>query len=248
MNVKSHLMQRAFRLEAPVTRDLAVERGLAVPMRDGAVMLADRWYPRSGGAGLPTALIRCAYGRSTSVATMTGLPLAERGFQVLIVSTRGTFGSDGPFDPFRCEREDGLDTLDWVVRQDWFGDAMILAGGSYLGFTQWAVADRVPPQVKAIIPAVTESSVVLHMLRKDAFAMETPFQWGVQVAGQERRFADLRQVLGERRVRCAMGTLPLRQADVTALGRHSDFVQHALDHDADARSGRRWITGTGWPR
>lgn len=57
-------------------------------------------------------------------------PLAERGFQVLIQSVRGGFGSGGTFAALRQEREDGLATLDWVVEQPWFGDSMVLVGMS----------------------------------------------------------------------------------------------------------------------
>src|SRR5436853_3773018 len=114
MNLSSHLIQRLQHLPPPLTRDLVIERDLRVPMRDGAVLLADRWAPKSGGDGLPTALVRVPYGRTGIVATQTARPLAERGYQVLVQSTRGTFGSDGPLDPLRREREDGLDTLDWV--------------------------------------------------------------------------------------------------------------------------------------
>ncbi|MEU2284527.1 CocE/NonD family hydrolase [Streptomyces sp. NPDC013178] len=183
MNLSSHLVQRMLRLPPPVTRDLTVERDLRVPMRDGAVLLADRWAPKSGG-GLPTALIRIPYGRAGLVGGQMARPLAERGFQVLVQSTRGTFGSDGPFDPLRREREDGLDTIDWVIKQPWFGESMVLYGLSYLGFVQWAVADAVPPQVKAMIPIVSESALTLEFLRADGFSLETPFGWAVQVAGQ----------------------------------------------------------------
>lgn len=234
MNLNSHLVQRMLRLPPPLTRDLTVERDLRVPMRDGAVLLADRWAPKTGGDGLPTALLRIPYGRAGMAAGPMVRPLAERGFQVLIQSTRGTFGSDGPFDPLRREREDGLDTLEWVIRQPWFGESMILYGASYLGFVQWAVADAVPPHVKAIIPAVSESALTLDFLRGDAFSLETPFVWGVQVAGQERRFAMPRQLLGARKVQRALHTLPLNQADVAALGHPSDYIQNILDHDADA--------------
>lgn len=71
-------------------------------------------------------------------------PLAERGYQVLIQSTRGGFGSGGTDAPLRREREDGLATLDWVVRQPWFGEAIVLVGVSYMGYVQWAVVDRLP--------------------------------------------------------------------------------------------------------
>jgi putative CocE/NonD family hydrolase len=84
-------------------------------------------------------------------------PLAERGFQVILQSARGTFGSGGTFQPMRNEREDGLATLDWVVKQPWFGDSIVLVGPSYMGYVQWAVADRLPPEVKAMIPQITES-------------------------------------------------------------------------------------------
>ncbi|MER5756102.1 CocE/NonD family hydrolase [Streptomyces sp. NPDC002088] len=234
MNLSSHLIQRMLHLPPPATRNLTVEHDLRVPMRDGAVLLADRWTPRSGGDGLPTALIRVPYGRAGATAGPMVRPLAERGFQVLIQSTRGTFGSDGPWDPLRREREDGLDTIDWVIRQPWFGESMILHGPSYLGFVQWAVADAVPPQVKAMIPIVSESALTLEFLRADGFSLETPFGWAVQVAGQERRFALPRQMLAAKKVQRAVHTLPLDQADTAAIGHRYDYVQNILVHDADA--------------
>ncbi|RNG34802.1 CocE/NonD family hydrolase [Streptomyces botrytidirepellens] len=234
MNLSSHVVQRMLRLPPPRTRDLTVVRDLRVPMRDGAVLLADRWAPETGGDGLPTALIRLPYGRSGMTAAPMVRPLAERGFQVLIQSTRGTFGSDGPFDPLRCEREDGLDTLDWIIEQPWFGESMILCGASYSGFTQWAVADAVPPQVKAMIPGVSESALTLDFLHSDAFSLETPFVWGVQVAGQERRLGMVRAMLGGKKVQRALRTLPLNQADSAAIGHRDDYLQNILVHDADA--------------
>ncbi|KOU73282.1 X-Pro dipeptidyl-peptidase [Streptomyces sp. MMG1533] len=233
MNLGSHFTQRLLRLPPPPTRDLVVHRDLRVPMRDGAVLLADRWAPKSGGDGLATALLRIPYGRAGMAAGPMVRPLAERGFQVLIQSTRGTFGSGGVFDPFRHEREDGLDTLEWVIKQPWFGESMVLFGTSYLGYVQWAVADRLPPQVKAMVLSVSESALSLEFLRKDGFSLETPFGWGVMVAGQERRWAMPRQLLGAKRVRRAMDTLPLDQADAAALGHRSDYIQDVLAHDAD---------------
>lgn len=229
----SRLIQRLLKLPAPLTRDVVVQRNLRAPMPDGAVLLADRWAPREGGSGLPTALIRTPYGRRGPTGAMLAQPLAERGFQVIVQSTRGTFGSGGDFDPFRREREDGLATLDWLLEQSWCGDTIVLTGASYLGYTQWAVADQPPPQVKAMIPVVTESALTLDFLREDAFELETPFGWGVMVAGQERRGAFLRQMLGAKKRQRAQFTLPLGEADVAALGRRSQYLQDILVHGAD---------------
>ncbi|WP_199752600.1 CocE/NonD family hydrolase [Actinoplanes sp. ATCC 53533] len=231
MNLISHLLQRQLKLSPPVTRDLVVQRDLRVPMPDGVELLADRWAPRGGGEGLPTALLRCPYGRGL-IALSMARPLAERGYQVLIQSTRGGFGSGGSLDPMRQEREDGLATLDWVVRQPWFGDSMVLVGLSYLGYVQWAVADQLPPQVKAMIPQVTESALTLEFLRENGTSLETPFGWGVLVAGQERRWALLRQPVQAKKTGRALFTLPLNRADVAAIGHRSDYIQDILAHDA----------------
>ena len=234
MNVSSHLIQRALRLPPPATRDLAIEHDLRVPMPDGAVLLADRWAPGTGGGALPSAVLRTPYGRRGVFGAGTARTLAERGFQVLIQSTRGTFGSGGAFDPMRCERDDGLATLQWLVKQPWFGGTIVLCGASYLGYVQWAVADRLPPEVKAMIPQVTESALTLEFLRPDGFSLETPFGWGVMVAGQERPWAMLREARRARRTRRALDTLPLSQADVAAIGHHSGYIQDILAYDSGA--------------
>ncbi|MEV1064889.1 CocE/NonD family hydrolase [Streptomyces sp. NPDC050263] len=231
----SPFTQKMLGLPAPITRDLVVARDLKVPMRDGAVLLADHWAPRAGGGeGLPTALLRSPYGRGGPMAMQLARPLAERGFQVLLQSTRGTAGSGGDFDPLRHERLDGLDTVDWVCKQPWFDGSMVLSGPSYLGYTQWAMADELPAQVKAMIPAVTESALGLPLLHKDGFGLEGLFGWGVLVELQRRRWATARVMLGARRRHRAERSLPLSGADRIALGRRSDLIQNFLAHDSDS--------------
>lgn len=171
----SHMLQRHLKLPPPLTRDVIVERDLRVPMPDGIELLADRWAPRAGGAGLPTALLRTPYGRSGLHGTVYARPLAERGYQVLIQSARGGFGSGGDFDPFRHERDDGLATIEWVIKQWWFGDAIVLLGQSYMGYVQWAVADAVPRQVKAMIPLVSHSYLTLDFLNPRHFHSKRHF-------------------------------------------------------------------------
>lgn len=238
MNLHSHLLQRLLRLGPPLTRDLVVQRDLRVPMADGVELLADRWVPRGREAdGLPVALMRTPYGRRGIQGGVSVRLLAERGFQVVVQSARGTFGSGGVFEPFRREREDGLATLEWVVKQPWCAGSVVLVGASYLGFAQWAVADSLPPEVKAMIPMVTESALTLEFLREDGFSLETPFQWGVMVAGQERPFAVLRQIAQAPRNRRALTGLPLSDADLAALGHRSDYLQNILAHETRGYEG-----------
>jgi putative CocE/NonD family hydrolase len=218
MNLGSHLVQRMLRLDPPLTRDLVIERDLRVPMPDGVVLLANRWAPKAGGDGLPVALLRSPYGRGTMIATGMVRPLAERGFQVVIQSVRGTFGSGGVFEPMRNERADGRATIEWIKQQPWFGGSIVLTGQSYLGFAQWTLGDELPPEVKAMIPNNTESAFTLEFLRPDGLSLETPFGWGVLVDGQEQRGALLRMITMDKKVARALRTLPLGDADVAAAG------------------------------
>jgi uncharacterized protein len=233
LNLGSYLAERLQKLDPPLTRDIKVDRDLRVPMPDGAVLLADRYAPRDGGDGLPVALLRCPYGRHGLIGGGMARPLAERGYQVVMQSARGTFGSGGTFEAFRNEREDGLATLDWVVRQPWFGGSIVLYGPSYLGYVQWAVADKLPPEVKAMIPVVTESALTLEFLRADGLSLETPFGWGIMTDSQEKPGAILRQLVqGPKNLR-ALRALPLRDADVSAAGHRVGYVQDILAHDGD---------------
>ena len=231
-HLASRVTERVQKLSPPLTRDIAAQRDLRVPMPDGVVLLADRYAPRVGGDGLPVALLRSPYGRRGSIASMAS-PLAERGYQVIMQSCRGTFGSGGTFEAMRNERADGLATLDWITRQPWFGGSIVLYGPSYLGYVQWAVADQLPPEVKAIIPVVTESAITLEFLRPDGMSLETPFGWGVLTDSQEKPGALLRQLTAGRRNLRAMRALPLRDADVMASGHRVGYVQDILTHAAD---------------
>jgi hypothetical protein len=194
-------------------------------MPDGVVLLANRWAPKAGGDGLPVALLRSPYGRGTMVATGMVRPLAERGFQVVIQSVRGTFGSGGVFEPMRNERADGRTTIEWIKQQPWFGGSIVLTGQSYLGFAQWTLGDELPPEVKAMIPNNTESAFTLEFLRPDGLSLETPFGWGVLVDGQEQRGALLRMITMDKKVARALRTLPLGDTDVAAAGHRVDYIQ-----------------------
>jgi hypothetical protein len=160
-------------------------RGLEVEMPDGVVLLADRWFPRGMTEPLPTILMRCPYGRGgTNVPLFR--PFAERGFQVVVQSVRGTFGSGGAFEPFRNERRDGLATIDWITREPGFDGNLVLAGASYLGYVQWAVCDRLPSCVRAIIPMVTSSNLVEAFHRPESLFLGLSRRWGYLIARQER--------------------------------------------------------------
>lgn len=144
-----------YKLPPAETYDIGVDKNLGVPMYDGVMLRADRYYPRHAH-NLPTLLVRTPYGRSR-LGLIWGRIFAERDFQVLIQSCRGTDDSGGEINPFRGEREDGLATLEWLKMQDWFDGRLGMAGPSYMGFTQWAIARDAEPMLRAMSTQVTSS-------------------------------------------------------------------------------------------
>src|ERR1022692_4921652 len=100
-------------------------------MPDGVVLLGDHYRPAGPGRPVPVVLIRSPYGRAGFTGLLFAAPLARRGFQVFIQSTRGTFGSGGPFRPVLAERGGGPVTVGRVRDQPWCDGQVSMTGGSY---------------------------------------------------------------------------------------------------------------------
>lgn len=87
MTLLSRVFGPALSLPPSETHRIVVRRQLQVDMRDGAVLLADHYAPHTDVL-LPTILIRSSYGRRG--AGPYARLFAERGYQVLLQSVRGT--------------------------------------------------------------------------------------------------------------------------------------------------------------
>jgi putative CocE/NonD family hydrolase len=213
-----------------------VERDLVAKMPDGAELLADRWYPTTPGATVgapPIVLLRSPYGRRQ--LGVIGRVFAERGYQVVIQSCRGTFGSGGDWVPMRHEQHDGHATLEWITAQPWYDGRLVTFGPSYLGLTQWGVAEAAPECVRAMALTVTASNFRDAVVYPGgSFALETGLAWLYQVEHQELgTVAVMRSMLGSARaVAAAARVLPLSQGDIAIVGHHVDFYQDWLSHEA----------------
>ncbi len=211
-----------------------VERDLPAKMADGVILLADRWAPASATSSspLPLVLLRSPYGRRA--LGVLGRLFAERGYQVVIQSCRGTFGSGGDWVPFRHEQADGRATLAWLAEQPWFGGSIYTFGPSYLGLVQWAVCGDPPPSLKAIAPAVTATFFRdAAIYPGNTLALETMLSWVFQVEYQELPLGQRLRPMRAQRKTVARGaaTLPLSDADRRIVGRTVDFYQAWLAHE-----------------
>jgi len=127
-------------------------------MRDGVVLRANVYRP-AGPGPWPTLLARTPYGkdRPGASAWLDPVRAARAGFMVVVQDSRGRFASDGSWEPFRFDADDGYDTVEWAARLPGSNGRVGMFGLSYWGNTQWLTAIAQPPSLCAIAPGLAWS-------------------------------------------------------------------------------------------
>ncbi|KAI3397691.1 hypothetical protein diail_10460 [Diaporthe ilicicola] len=119
-------------------------------------LAADLYMPvlKNNETPAGTILVQCPYGRG--LLSLSARAFAPRGYIVLFVSTRGTFGSGGELDPARIETRDGPRVVAWMRQQPWYTGSFATVGASYLAYTQWALlgSDEPPEDMVAAVPSI----------------------------------------------------------------------------------------------
>jgi uncharacterized protein len=134
---------------------VATEYEVEATMRDGVVLRADIYRPKSEGT-FPVLLERTPYNKSRSASF--ALPAAARGYVVVVQDVRGRYMSDGEWYPFKNESNDGYDTVEWAAKLPYANGKVGMYGGSYVGATQMLTAIAHPPHLAGLCPVVTASN------------------------------------------------------------------------------------------
>jgi len=137
-----------------------VLKNQVIPMQDGVKLFADVYVPKDK-ARYPAIVIRTVYSKSNTdhkYPFMANL-YATQGFSVVVQDVRGKYLSEGVFDPFTAEEQDGLDTLEWVLKQKWCDGRVCFFGFSYLGTCCWLVAAKNPKGLAALVPMFCSQNV-----------------------------------------------------------------------------------------
>lgn len=171
---------------------ILIEKNLIVPMRDGVNLAADVYRPTEGGP-FPVIVQRLPYNKDLPALTMLlidAFRVVQAGYVVVFQDTRGQFSSQGTFNPFFQEPDDGVDTLAWAASMPWSNGIVGLAGGSYFGATQWLAAREVPEALRAIVPLITSADYYESWTYQGgAFQLGFILQWslGFAMSEQQRR-------------------------------------------------------------
>src|SRR4030095_13495486 len=97
--------------------DCITESDVKFPMRDGVRLAANVFRPSAEGK-FPAILMRTPYGKPDE-RSPDAKRYTDAGFVLVVQDCRGRGASEGPWDPFSHEPEDGFDTQEWVAKQPW---------------------------------------------------------------------------------------------------------------------------------
>jgi uncharacterized protein len=136
-----------------MSKPLAEDNDVMVPMRDGVRLRADVFYPSEGGP-FPVLVQRYPYSTRDGYMAMFGRQIAQQGYAVVVQSCRGRFGSEGDFYPFHPDINDSYDTIEWAAAQPWSNGKVGMYGVSYSGMTQWTAALAKAPHLVCIAPTM----------------------------------------------------------------------------------------------
>jgi len=97
--------------------DIHGQKTIQIPMRDGIKLATDLYFPKIENGPFPVILMRTPYNKV--ILKAYGDYFSKNGFVYAIQDVRGRFESQGDWEPFINEGEDGYDTIEWLAAQDW---------------------------------------------------------------------------------------------------------------------------------
>ena len=160
---------------------MVVEKDVAVPMRDGAVLRANVFRPDAPGK-FPVLMTLGPYGKDVHLSqfmpeawevlkrrhpeileassckylvfeTPDPEMWAPEGYVVVKVDSRGSGKSAGRLDVNSpAEFRDFHDAIEWAAEQTWSSGKVGLLGISYYAAGQWMIAAQRPPYLAAMLP------------------------------------------------------------------------------------------------
>ena len=147
---------------------------------------------------------------------------------------RGRHESEGKWEPFRNDIEDGYDAFSWMAKQPWSNGKVGMEGGSYLGHVQWRAAMSAPPHLVTIFPMVASTSLYHNWVTLNG-AWRLSFNYGWGAVRQESR---IMQNTGQHSMAGGPES-PVRQDPLpSSSGRHARAARppHALLQGLDPAS------------
>nr|WP_296768835.1 CocE/NonD family hydrolase [Rhodococcus sp. (in: high G+C Gram-positive bacteria)] len=137
---------------------LVVDFAVEIKTRDGVRLIADVYRP-AGDDKWPVILQRNPYGRTDegmgSMVIVDPAWLARQGYAVIVQDTRGRGESDGVWEGFHQDTDDGYDTVEWAASQPWSTGDVGMYGSSGMGITTYKAIAARPPSLRAAVAFIS---------------------------------------------------------------------------------------------
>jgi uncharacterized protein len=202
-----------------------------IPMRDGVKLATDLYMPQSKDARWPVILRRTPYDKKGE--ELSAQSFARRGYIVAVQDCRGLFGSEGVFEPFVVEPEDGYDTVEWLGTREWSTGKVGMMGLSYQGWVQLWAASRKPPHLTTIIPSCSPADPFMDNPYLNGVFMPTTIDL-VQIfqASAAKSLNDQAMIaILYKRHDLVLKSLPVIELDRMVLGREVPYWRRWIEHD-----------------
>jgi putative CocE/NonD family hydrolase len=218
----------------PPQNDVTVDHYVAIRMRDGVNLYADVYRPTREDK-YPVIVSRTPYSTQRAPSAYEEpVFFARRGYVFVFQDVRGRHESEGKWEPFRNDIEDGYDTIEWAAVQPWSNGKVGMQGHSYGGHVQWRAAMAKPPHLVTIAPMVASTSLYHNWVTLNgAWRLSFNFGWGA-----DRQESRIMQNMGIRTLKDGpesqrydkvLWFLPLMGMQ-ELLGRHAQFYTNWIRH------------------
>lgn len=171
--------------------EVGEQREVMLPMSDGVKLRTTILLPKFSCTkegeerqeAVPVVLQRSCYPMQEKFLLLHAEEYCKRGFGFVLQWCRGTGGSEGIWEPNVNERQDGLDTLNWLEEQP-FARSVGYWGNSYLALTGWCMADAVPEKVKTMYLGVYGTDRHTSAYKDGLFRQDILTAWAMDNAGK----------------------------------------------------------------
>jgi len=183
----AHIIANALGVDAGKHQAMLVEMNVMVPMRDGVKLATDIYRPKPEGR-YPVILNRMPYGTDEDMFKELARFFVRHGYIFINQDTRGTYDSEGVYFPLVWERNDGIDTCEWIAKQPWFNGKLGTWGVSYFAYTQWAESPN-NKVLTAMNPVFGTGSIFKFVYRGGAltYVQMIPWNTGMQNAWYKKQ-------------------------------------------------------------
>lgn len=203
-----------------------------VIMRGNIKLGVDLYFPKDSGQKFPAILIRTNTNKNS--AGVLPYIFASQGYIVAVQDVRGLFSSDGVWEPWVNEAEDGYDTIEWLAKLKQCNGKVGMMGGSYSATTQLLAAKLNPPHLCAIIPHNLPADPFKNSPYENGIFLLAPEMWWVSIMeSNEKEILDPRFLQKSHKIKDDTNyfSLPVYDLDTKIIGKKVDYWRKWLIHN-----------------